>query len=74
MLPMYFISISENMVIVVNYRDYLNDNFELAKEYEKLKQDLFNKYKPNRDLYTLGKTDFVNKIITLARPKYKDRY
>ncbi len=56
------------------FRDYLNDNFELAKEYEKLKQDLFNKYKPNRDLYTLGKTDFVNKIITLARPKYKDRY
>ena len=56
------------------FRDYLNDNIEVAKEYEKLKLYLYNKYNPNRDLYTEGKTDFVIKIVKLAREKYKDRY
>ena len=41
---------------------------------EKLKLELFNKYKPNRDLYTDGKKDFINEIVNLAKQKYKDRY
>ncbi len=56
------------------FRDYLNENQLKAKEYEKLKLELFDKYKPNRDLYTAGKKRFVNEIVTLAREKYKDRY
>ncbi len=56
------------------FRDYLNDNQLIAKEYEKLKITLFNKYKPNRDLYTSGKTKFVNKIVNLAKQEYKNRY
>lgn len=56
------------------FRDYLNDNDEIAKEYERLKEELYNKYNPNRDLYTLGKSEFVKKIIKLAKIKYKDRY
>jgi len=56
------------------FRDYLNENQLKAKEYEKLKLELFNKYKPNRDLYTEGKKEFVNKIVLLAKEKYKDRY
>ena len=56
------------------FRDYLNDNRIKAKEYEKLKLNLFNKYKPNRDLYTDGKNEFVNEVVNLAREKYKDRY
>ena len=56
------------------FRDYLNDNINMAKEYERLKLDLYNKYKPNRDLYTDGKTEFVKKIINLAKKKYKGRY
>ncbi len=56
------------------FRDYLNENQLKAKEYEKLKLQLFNKYKPNRDLYTDGKKAFVNEIVNLAREKYKDRY
>lgn len=56
------------------FRDYLNDNPSKAKEYEKLKLELFQKYQPNRDLYTNGKTEFVNEIINLAKEKYKNRY
>lgn len=56
------------------FRDYLNDNYEKAKEYEKLKEELYNKYKPNRDLYTLGKSDFVKKVTETAKMKYKNRY
>lgn len=56
------------------FRDYLNDNLPKAKEYEKLKSELFNKCKPNRDLYTEGKKDFVNETVALAKGIYKDRY
>lgn len=56
------------------FRDYLNDFRLKAIEYEKLKLDLFNKYKPNRDLYTEGKKEFVKEVVNLARIKYKDRY
>ena len=56
------------------FRDYLNDNYEKAKEYENLKEELYNKYKPNRDLYTLGKSDFVKEITESAKMKYKNRY
>lgn len=56
------------------FRDYLNENQLKAKEYEKLKLELFNKYKPNRDLYTDSKKEFVNEIVNLAKEKYKDNY
>lgn len=56
------------------FRDYLNDNCEKAKEYEKLKEELYNKYKPNRDLYTAGKSDFVKEITESAKMEYKNRY
>lgn len=56
------------------FRDYLNDNLPRAKEYEKLKEDLYNKYKPNRDLYTAGKTEFINETVSIAKEKYKGRY
>ncbi len=55
-------------------RDYLNENKLKAKEYEKLKLELFVKCQPNRDLYTEGKKKFVNEIVNLAKEKYKDRY
>ena len=56
------------------FRDYLNDNYEKAKEYEKLKLELYEKYKPNRDLYTEGKKEFVAEIVNRAREEYKNRY
>ncbi len=56
------------------FRDYLNDNPKKAQEYEKLKLELYEKYQPNRDLYTNGKTEFVIEVVNLAKEKYKDRY
>lgn len=56
------------------FRDYLNDNYEKAKEYEKLKSELYNLYKPNRDLYTNGKNEFVAEIVNAAKEEYKNRY
>ncbi len=56
------------------FRDYLNDNLQKAKEYEKLKLELYYKYKSNRDLYTEGKKEFVTEIVSLAKEKYKGRY
>lgn len=56
------------------FRDYLNDHCEKAKEYEKLKLELYEKYKPNRDLYTEGKKEFVAETVNIAKEKYKGRY
>ncbi len=56
------------------FRDYLNENQLKAKEYEALKLRLLNKCKLNRDLYTEGKKEFIDKIVTLARAEYKGRY
>lgn len=56
------------------FRDYLNENRKKAKEYEKLKLELYDKYNPNRDLYTAGKTKFVNEIVALAKETYKGKY
>jgi len=56
------------------FRDYLNENQQKVTEYENLKLELFHKCKPNRDLYTEGKTSFVNKVVNLAKKKYKGRY
>ncbi len=56
------------------FRDYLNEMPLKALEYEKLKLSLFKQYQPNRDLYTAGKTMFVNEVVQLAREKYKGRY
>lgn len=56
------------------FRDYLNDNYKKAKEYENLKEALYNQYKPNRDLYTSEKTDFVKAITETAKIKYNNRY
>lgn len=56
------------------FRDYLNNNRNKAQEYEKLKLELYDQYKPNRDLYTEGKQEFVNETVSLAKQKYKNRY
>lgn len=56
------------------FRDYLIENPQIVKEYEKLKLDLFTKYEHNRDAYTEGKSDFILKITEKARTKYPHRY
>ena len=44
------------------FRDYLIDNPIVAKEYEKMKLELWKKYEHNRDAYTESKTEFIKNI------------
>lgn len=56
------------------FRDYLNENPTVAKQYENLKLSLWKQYEYNRDGYTNAKTDFIKKITNLAKEKYKNKY
>ena len=51
------------------FRDYLIDNHELAQEYGDLKRKLSTEFKNDREKYTENKTDFIKRIIRLARVK-----
>lgn len=51
----------------IYFRDYLNSHSRIAKEYEKLKLELWKKYKYNRNAYTDAKSEFVNKYTHLAK-------
>ncbi len=56
------------------FRDYMNDNPMIAKEYEKLKSYLSQKYQHNRDAYTNAKSAFIEKYTQCAKIKYRGRY
>lgn len=49
------------------FRDYLISHPDLAKEYEKLKLSLLPKYVHDRDAYTEAKSEFVARVIRLAK-------
>ncbi|MBA6156852.1 GrpB family protein [Tenacibaculum sp. S7007] len=49
----------------LKFRDYLIENPNRAKEYEKLKVELASKYKNDRGSYVLGKTNFVKETLNL---------
>ena len=55
----------------IYFRDYLNKHYDVAKEYEKLKLDLWKEFEHNRDGYTNAKSDFVLKYTTLAKQSIK---
>ena len=56
------------------FRDYLNENPDIAKEYEQLKLRLWRQYEHNRDAYTEAKTEFVKKHTAKARNQYRNCY
>lgn len=53
------------------FRDYLIEYPETAKEYEKLKSLLSNKFKNDRIAYTKSKTEFIQRITQKAKECYK---
>ena len=57
-----------NYTRVVLFRDYLNSHEEERKRYQELKMALFDKCKNNetRKEYTLGKDDYIKRIVSLA--------
>lgn len=48
------------------FRDYLSSHPDEAKEYAELKQELAQRFRNDRVLYTNGKTEFVNGKLELA--------
>ena len=54
----------------IYFRDYLNRNPKIAKEYEALKMALWDKHRPDRDAYTEGKTEFVTFHTEKARASH----
>lgn len=49
------------------FRDYLIDHKETATEYEKIKRELAEKYKNDREAYTEGKTEFIRRVTEKAK-------
>ena len=56
------------------FRDYLNENLLLAKQYEELKLSLWKKFEHDRDGYTFAKTDFITEQTDRAKKCYGNRY
>lgn len=53
------------------FKQYLIENDEVAEEYESLKAKLAKKFKYDREAYTKGKDEFVNRITKLAKQYYE---
>jgi len=56
------------------FRDYLREYEKIAKEYEKLKLSLWEKFEHNRDAYTESKGEFIKKYTEIAKKKYGKIY
>ncbi len=56
------------------FRDYLNEHPHVAKEYERLKLQLWAKFRHNRDAYTDSKSEFIKKWTSAAKEVYGRRY
>ncbi|WP_339260555.1 GrpB family protein [Paenibacillus sp. FSL R5-0713] len=54
---------SKELLKHISFRDALISNSEFVVEYANLKQELAIKYRENRQSYTAGKTEFVNKVL-----------
>lgn len=52
------------------FRDYLNQQSEIAKQYEALKLSLWKQFEHDRDGYTNAKTDFVRRYTQEAKSQY----
>lgn len=51
----------------IAFRDYLRKHPDLVQEYAALKLGLAKKYGNDRERYTVEKTDFIKKVLELAK-------
>jgi GrpB-like predicted nucleotidyltransferase (UPF0157 family) len=54
---------SKRYLNLIKFRDILNKNPDIVKEYENLKLGLLKKYADNRKLYTQSKNDFIQDVL-----------
>jgi len=52
---------AENMIF---FRDTLSNNKEIAERYNSVKKNLEEKYSDDRNSYTKGKSEFVNRVLS----------
>jgi GrpB-like predicted nucleotidyltransferase (UPF0157 family) len=52
--------------IRTGFRNYLRSHSEIAQEYLTLKKDLASKFQNDREAYTNGKAEFIERISNLA--------
>ena len=50
----------------IKFKDYLNSHIEIAKEYERVKTDMYVKYPNDRSSYLKGKEEIINSILEKA--------
>mgnify|MGYP001000540248 FL=1 len=55
----------------IYFRDYLIENGDIAKQYEKLKLQLWKEFEHDRDGYTDAKSDFIRKYTKIAKERHK---
>ncbi len=56
------------------FRDYLQTNAAIAKEYERLKLGLWKQYEHDRNMYTFQKGDFIKQYTQKGKQLFTDRY
>lgn len=56
------------------FRDYLQANATVAKEYERLKLDLWKQHEHDRNMYTLLKGDFIKQYTQKGKLLFTGRY
>lgn len=56
------------------FRDYLCKHPDVARQYEKLKFGLKERFMHDRDAYTAAKSEFVQTYTEAAREEFKKRY
>jgi GrpB-like predicted nucleotidyltransferase (UPF0157 family) len=54
---------SEHIQNHLDFRDYLNAEIEVAKEYENLKVTLKEKFENSPELYSAGKNEFITTVL-----------
>ena len=56
------------------FRDYLQTNAVIAKEYEQLKLDLWKQYEHDRNMYTFQKGGFIKRYSQEGKLLFTGRY
>lgn len=59
-----------NGITSIMFRDYLNSHEDEKHRYEKLKLELYEKYKDNRKQYTSGKDQYIKEVINKAMNEF----
>lgn len=56
------------------FRDFFRLHKDVAQEYSHLKMSLLDKYEHDRNRYTEGKTEFVNKYTKIVKIEFENKY